>query len=361
MRVLQVTTSDQRRGAEVFAHDLARGLTRLGHDVTTAALERSDDPARLDAVVLGGGRTHPDTWTALIGGLRANDVAIAHGGPSLVPVAVAAALTGTPFLYRNIGDPAFWGDVRLADLRVGIALRRAAGVIALYEGAREHLVARYRLQPDRVSVASNAVDLRAFPRRDASTRARARAALDVTETAPVLAYLGALSPEKRPHLALDVAHGIDDAVLLVAGTGPLRPDLDARASATAATRVQMLGSFDRPADLLAAADVLLIPSRTEGVPGSLLEALAIGTPVVATDVGGVGEVLGALGGGIAVAAAPDELDLVDALRTAVRTVLRRPDAFVAPTDALSATHGLDAIAQRYDRALWLATTSTPVT
>lgn len=342
----------------MFAHDLARGLTRLGHEVTTTALRRSEDPTPLPALVLGPGRRHPRTMSTLVGALRAHDVAIAHGGPSLLPVAATAAVAGRPFLYRNIGDPAFWGDVSLADIRVGAPLRRAAGVVALYEGARSYLVQRYRLEPDRVTVASNAVDMTSFPRRNAATRRRAREALGVHEARPLLLYLGSLSQEKRPDAAVEVVASIDDAELLVAGAGPLRHPLQKTADQRAPGRVRFLGSWDRPAELLTAADVLLVPSRTEGVPGSLLEALAVGTPVVATAVGGVGEVIDALGGGLTVADRGDDTPaLLQALVTATRSILRRPDAVTADVDAVAASHGLDAIAERYQAALIAAVSS----
>lgn len=349
MRVLQVTTSNQRRGAEVFAQDLGAALRRLGHQVTTASLESSNDESPLPAVVLGPGRAHPRTGSALIGGMRAHDVTIAHGGPSLIPVGVAGAAARRPFIYRNIGDPEFWGDVRLGGLRIGAPLRRADGVVALYERARTYLLGRYRLQPSRVSVASNAVDLDAFPRVGDAERRTAKAELgfDADSDAPLVAYLGALSPEKRPELAIEVVAAISNVQLVIAGDGLLRAELVALAERAAPGRVRFLGSWDRPSQLLAAADVVLIPSRTEGIPGALLEAAATGTPVVATDVGGVAEVVEALDAGITVAPAASTSRLVDA----TLAVLDDPRRYTADLTALSEHHGIDAIAKRYDRAL----------
>ncbi len=352
MRILQVTTSNQRRGAEVFAHDLSRGLERLGHVVTTVALEGSTDPTALPGVVLGPGRTRPRTGSALVGAMRANDVALAHGGPSLLPVALASAVSGTPFLYRNIGDPEFWGEVPFASLRIGAPLRRAAGVIALYERARAFLVERYRLRPARVTTASNAVDLDGFPRVDDMARRRARAELGVDGDAPVLAYLGALSAEKRPELGVEVAAAMTEARLVIAGDGPLRRAVENEADRLAPHRVTLLGSWDRPDQVLAAADILLVPSRTEGVPGALLEAAATGTPVVATDVGGVGEVIETLGAGVAVGRDGRIDDLLDA----TRAVLAEPGRYVSDRAVVAEHHGVDAIARRYDAAIRAAVT-----
>lgn len=336
----------------MFAHDLSRGLERLGHAITTVALEGSTDPMALPGVVLGPGRTRPRTASALVGAMRANDVALAHGGPSLLPVALASAASGTPFLYRNIGDPEFWGEVPLASLRIGAPLRRAAGVIALYERARSFLVERYHLRATRVTTASNAVDLDRFQRIDDPTRRRARAELGVSGEAPVLAYLGALSAEKRPELAVEIAAAMADARLVVAGDGPLRPAVEEDSHRLAPGRVTFLGSWDRPDQVLAAADVLILPSRTEGVPGALLEAAATGTPVVATDVGGVGEVIETLGAGIAVSPHGRIDDLVDA----TRSVLADPRRYVSDRAVVADHHGVDAIARRYDTAIRAAVT-----
>lgn len=336
----------------MFAQELGRGLERLGHVVTTVALEGSYDPMALPAIVLGPGRARPTTFSALVGGMRAHDVALAHGGPSLLPVALASTASGTPFVYRSIGDPEFWGEVPLASLRIGAPLRRAAGVIALYERARTFLLERYHLRPSRVVTASNAVDLERFPRIGASERQVARAELGVTGGAPVIAYLGALSTEKRPDLAIDVAAEMVDARLVVAGDGPLRSALEQDSDRLAPHRVTFLGSWDRPDQVLSAADVLLVPSRTEGVPGALLEAAAIGTPVVATDVGGVGEVVETLGAGVSVSGE------VEALVRATRAVLADPGRYVADRAVVAEHHGVDAIARRYDAALSVAVTTS---
>jgi glycosyltransferase involved in cell wall biosynthesis len=83
-----------------------------------------------------------------------------------------------------------------------------------------------------------------------------------------------------------------DAALVIAGDGPLRDELAAlTARLDIADRVRMLGDRADVRDVLAAFDVFVLPSRTEGMSNALLEAMAMARPVVATAVGGTPEVL----------------------------------------------------------------------
>lgn len=115
---------------------------------------------------------------------------------------------------------------------------------------------------------------------------------------PVVLVLARLGEQKGLPLLLDTAallRGGDPApTVLVAGDGPLRATLQRRIDAEGLP-VRLLGRRDDVPDLLAAADLVLSTSRWEGQPLGLQEALRAGRPVVATDVGGVADVLGGAG------------------------------------------------------------------
>ncbi len=188
---------------------------------------------------------------------------------------------------------------------------------------------------------SNAVDVRPIRTRAIeAARDAARTELGLDSDHFILGYLGNLSSEKRPEWALDTAAALEDTVLLMAGDGPLAPELTAaaerlgRRDGTPACR--LLGPVADPAGFLRAIDVLLLPSRTEGIPGVLVEAGLVGVPTVATDVGGVAEVMAATAGGRCV---PN--DDASAFIEAVRAVILDLADHTPDRDALIARHGLD--------------------
>jgi glycosyltransferase involved in cell wall biosynthesis len=148
------------------------------------------------------------------------------------------------------------------------------------------------------------VDLGRFAPSAPAERRRAREALarklGISAAVPIVVFAGRLEAQKRPLLLPEVAEALappeagprssrrqgasPPAHVVVAGTGSLGPAVRERAAALAPGRVHLIGSVapEEMASLLGAADVLLLPSAFEGLPNVVLEALACGTPVVAS-------------------------------------------------------------------------------
>jgi glycosyltransferase involved in cell wall biosynthesis len=167
------------------------------------------------------------------------------------------------------------------------ALRRAELVISPSEYLRE-LALGWGLDPARVTVVPNpAPAVTALPPRD-----ELRAGLAVEGT--VLAFAGRLTAQKALGDALDAVAAVPGVTLLLLGDGPERPSLEQGARDRGLEdRVRFLGpgSRDDVLRLFAAADAALLTSAWENMPHTVLEALAVGTPVIATRVGGVPEVV----------------------------------------------------------------------
>lgn len=341
-----MTASTDRRGAEVFAHQLGNRLGAGGHEVHTVAVAVGRGGDRLPFPVLGPGPRAPRTVAALTRAAAGAGVVVVHGSSGLWPTLVACTVARRPFVYRSIGDPAFWGRRRWARTRTGWALRRAARVVALSEGLRDALVAQYRLDPARVVVSPNAVDVDRFPAANDADRLAARRRLGLDPASPLLGYLGALSPEKRPEWAVRAVAGLPGARLVMAGAGPSEEAVRGLAGRVAPGRVALLAPLEDPWPLLAAVDVLLVPSRTEGMPGVVIEAGLVGRPVVATAVGAVPEMIGVVAGGAAVD--PDDLD---GFVAAVARVLDGGGAPGPDRAAVAAAHGIGAVAPAWSALL----------
>jgi glycosyltransferase involved in cell wall biosynthesis len=132
--------------------------------------------------------------------------------------------------------------------------------------------------------------------------------------------VGRLVEQKNHELAIRAIAGVPDSVLAIAGDGPLRPRLERVASEVGVDgRVRFLGVRPDVRALMGAADAIVLSSRWEGLPLSALEALASGTPLVATSVRGLRELV--VDGQDALLA-PEE---PEALAAALRSVLDDPE------------------------------------
>jgi len=298
MRILHLTATDERRGAEVFAVELASALSAIGHLNEVVALASSDADEKVGPVAVARRPFTPGGARDLRRIAARHDVVIGHGSRGLSGALLSTLLTHRPFVYRSIGDPRAWAGVSATRrLRVGAQLRAAAAVVALWPAAASYLSHAMRVPAGRIEVIPNAVHAGRIAPVDPSRRRAARRELGVSGR--VVAVVGSLTEEKRPHLAIAAALEAG-ATTLVAGGGPLAPALRAQ---FADPSVCFLGTIIDVASVLHASDVLVLTSRTEGLPGVLIEAGLAGIPQVATDVGGVEELVGVNTGRLVPAAA----------------------------------------------------------
>lgn len=159
------------------------------------------------------------------------------------------------------------------------------------------------VHPSRVEVIPRGRDPQRFQLKDRYVRTRVRADLDLDESAHVILAVGRQEPQKALHLVIEAADRLSDSdrrcVVVVAGReGRATRDLHA-AAGRVRVDVRFLGHRSDIPDLMAAADVLAFPSEREGSPGTLIEAMAVGLPIVSSDIAPCIEVLGGSGQQIA--------------------------------------------------------------
>ncbi len=212
---------------------------------------------------------------------------VAYGSSTLPACAIGLIGASAPFVYRSIGDPAAWIRGRTQRWRTGWMLRRAAHVVALWPGAVDTLTAVYAIPSSRISVIPNARSLDSFCPATDDERFSARTAFGLPASGRVVGCVGSLSDEKRIDRAIDAVAGLSDTHLLVVGGGPDRSELEALGRRRLGDRITFAGTLDDVSAVYAAIDLLLITSRTEGMPGVVLEAAGAGVPSVATEVGAI--------------------------------------------------------------------------
>ncbi len=211
----------------------------------------------------------------------------------------------------------FGGGLRVRALRQARdrALRRVAHLVCP-SGYVAALAVSWGVPLERVTVLPNAAPaLPSLPDRE-----EARAQLDVE--GPLLAFAGRITKQKALEVALDALGRVDGVALAIAGDGPDLPDIRRRvAELGLGGRVRFLGPLNRDGvlTLFRAADALLLTSSWENFPHTVVEALAVGTPVIATRVGGVPELVHDGENGLLIPSGD-----LDGLAAAVRRLIEEP-------------------------------------
>ncbi|HEX8379455.1 MAG TPA: glycosyltransferase [Allosphingosinicella sp.] len=237
----------------------------------------------------GSARSLAAAVLPLARGLRFDVIDAEFFWPDGVAAMHLAAALGRPFSIKARGsDVHLWGRHPAVAAQILEAARAADGLLAV-SGALKSDMAALGTPEEKIRVHHTGVDLDGFRPVD---RAQAKRGLGVE--GPLIVTPGNLIALKGQRLALEALAGVPGATLLIAGEGPERPALEALiARLGLAPRARLLGSVppDRMPELLGAADLMLLPSEREGLANVWIEALACGTRLLITDVGGAREVV----------------------------------------------------------------------
>ncbi len=258
-------------------------------------------------------------------------------GPAAVEL---GQMFGVPVSIKARGaDIHFWGTQQATAGQVRRAGQRADGLLAVAESLKADMVA-LEMPADRIKVHYTGVDLALFK---AGHREAAKRECGIT--GPLVVSLGALIPRKRQALTLEAVSRLDGVTLALIGKGEDEVNLRTLARELGcAERVLLLGALPHTeiAQWLAAADAMCLPSSSEGLANAWVEALACGTPLVITDVGGARELIDRAEAGHVVA---PEVEQVSAALADLIAHPRDPQAVRATAERFTWAANCDALFQ----------------
>jgi glycosyltransferase involved in cell wall biosynthesis len=362
LRIVHVVVSLERGGLERLVTDLAIEQHEAGHHVAVFSINATQGFASVlqDAgveVVVGNKRRGFDlgVLSALRGLVRRRDANVVHAHNFVPNYYAATALLGLGKGVVLIGTCHDMGT-RLVNKRLRwffeLSLLRTAKVAMVGRQVYQRFVEGGIVPAGKAATVLNAVPLARFGVPGAG-RHEARAELGLPDDALVIGCVGRLVGLKNHKLVIGlmplILREYPSARLVLLGGGELMDDLRRQAEALGlADRVMLAGERPQVAHLLAALDVFVMPSLTEGVSIALLEACAAGLPAVATDVGGNPEIIASGERGLLVPAEDADATL-DAIRSLLASPALRQEYGRKAREWVVAHASLHALRVRYDQ------------
>lgn len=304
LKIVQLAAPASAGGAERVIEALAVGHHGRGHDVTVAALVAGDETTHpfVAGLLAAGVRVHPihaaarayvrerREITRLCRTLRP-DIVHMHGYRiELMDRGVVARL-GIPTVTTIHGATKFGGlKGDFFEWMQRRNYRRFDAVIAVSRALHRTTLAD-GVSPERLHLIPNAWGGFSEP----MSREQARRALELDADAPVIGWVGRLFPVKGGDVLLEALGRLPEPrpVAVMIGYGPEAERLRSRADELSlGERVRFYPEIRDAGRYFPAFDTYVLSSRSEGLPIVILEAMAAGTPIVATRVGGVGDALG---------------------------------------------------------------------
>ncbi|MFP4131476.1 MAG: glycosyltransferase [Thiohalospira sp.] len=304
MRIVHVVENLERGGLERMVIDLATAQRAQGHQVAIATLFQPGQlapEAEAAGVAVHPCHKRPGPDPAALRRLRRTfrawrpEVIHSHNPVphQYAVLAAPARRAGRINTRHGLGQAA---DSRRSRRLYRLAMMRTDFAVAVCRAALEQYIHDGLIPPRKGRVIHNGIRVDRFTARDAGRRDALRAELGAAPGGPVVGTVGRLNPAKDQGRLVAAFAGVrqrhPDALLAIVGGGPLEADLR-RDITTAGLEdwVFLLGDRDDVPALLAALDLFVLPSRTEGYSIALLEAAAAHLPAVVTRVGGNADIV----------------------------------------------------------------------
>lgn len=300
MKILQIIQRQQLRGAEMFADQLSQELLSRGHECIIVALY-GGNPRFSFASKVKNLNAKPGKRFFDLGGWKSLSNIIKEFKPDVIQANASDTLKFSvfskiiyrwkaPIVFRNANKMSYFIDTRPKKIFNQWLVSQCAGVVSVSELCRADFQKTFRFKAENITTVEIGVNiLEKMPELPGDVSWLA-------SEGPLMVNVGSLSPEKNHEGLLSIFSQVKSKIpnvrLVIVGDGKLRGLLENRIRQMGLINQVFLLGFRR--DALAwihAADLFVLPSLIEGLPGVILESFMLKVPVVANDVGGISEVV----------------------------------------------------------------------
>ncbi|MDY9922280.1 glycosyltransferase [Methanobacterium sp.] len=227
----------------------------------------------------------------LMGMVRRFNIDLIHAHflipPGLIGVCVGSLLGKKTAVTAHGSDLLIQAKNPILRRLIKFVLKRADYVLVVNQNLQEKVL-ELGINPDKIYITPNAVDVEKFNPQNKELPPNVK----ISSDKPVLLFVGNLVFQKGVKYLLEAKKLMKTgAELVIVGDGPLRQDLEMKVRDGKISDVIFTGARRDVDEIMPSADVFVLPSISEGFPITILEAMASGLPVVATNVGGISEVM----------------------------------------------------------------------
>ncbi len=300
MRILHLIHKIQNRGAETFASQLANHQKKLGHEVIVVSLFEGTSilPFNGEIKKLGGKPSARffdfKAWKKLNSIVKEfrPDIIQANAGDTLKYAVFSKRLFRwkAPIVFRNASEVGRYLSGRLQKVYNKFLYQNIDYVISVSKASKIDLISHYPFLKDKIKVIPVGLE-----------RIKIQDKNNLLGDSQNIVHVGGFTFEKNHRGLIKIFQLIQKsnskAKLHLIGDGILRKEVEAQVSnANLSDKIIFHGFVNNPLDYISNANLLVLPSIIEGLPGVILEAMYCKTPVIAYNVGGVSEILNAATG-----------------------------------------------------------------
>lgn len=299
MKIIQLLQKPQLRGAEIFACQLSNHLENMGHTVLVVTIFKGDSELPFTGAIKNLNRPLSKRFLDWQGWREFNKI-LEEFKPDVIQANAADTLKfavsckkvyswKTPVVFRNANKMGDFINSKLKYYLNRFYLKRINYVISVSKECQKDFEQLFLWPPNRIATVEIGVEEKTIGKIPQDLR-------DIFKKGEVLCHIGGFVPEKNHSGLLKIFNEVKkeypNIQLLLIGKGRLENEIKAEVrNLKLEGSVHFLGYRNDVLEILSAAKVFVLPSLIEGLPGVILEAMYCETPVVAYNVGGIGEVV----------------------------------------------------------------------